>query len=451
MSDDASGGVALIYPYFREKDPVQKLFPPLGIAYLAGQLHEIGVPVTVHDCTFETFSGVVEKVVTDNPQIVGIYAMITMSRNAFALLDELRIGLPDTLFAAGGPLPTVYPDRFARRFDLVFRGEADRVFPQFCHEYISKKSTPDDLSRLDVGRYPGVYLHSGNGVVQRPPIHHPAAVLDRLPLPDRSGFRHDLYQQYWYEAERCRPASIIITRGCPYACDFCSKPIWGNVFRKPSLERVFSEIEQIIALGYDRVWIADDCFTLDSGLLVDFCTEMIERGVPITWTCLSRVDRLDSGIVMLMQKAGCVRVYLGLESGSNETLSLMGKRASVQEGIRAVHLFHDAGIETAGFFIVGYPGETRESVEETLSLALTLPLDEISFNVPFPLPGSALHSRVADLNVDADWESANEVRFVYRSEFEEKWLRDRIARTVGEFKKRLQGRSCSASCGEGTG
>ena len=230
--------------------------------------------------------------------------------------------------------------------------------------------------------------------------------------------------------------SIMVTRGCPYSCDFCSKPVWGNDYRRPSLERVFAEIRDILSYGYDRLWIADDSFTLDLKYLRDFCERKIGKGLSFTWTCLSRVDRLDEEIVGLMKDAGCVRVHLGLESGNDDTLRLMGKRVAVADGIEAVRLFRQAGIETAGFFIVGYPGETEESIDETLALATTLPLDEISINVPFPLPGSPLFSRVASVDTTADWNTANEVSFIYESEFDEAWLRERIERAKERFREK---------------
>ena len=111
----------------------------------------------------------------------------------------------------------------------------------------------------------------------------------------------------------------------------------------------------------------------------------------------------------------------------------MNKRASLEEGIRAVSVFHEAGIEVAAFFIVGYPGESVPSIEATFRLALTLPLDVISFNVPFPLPGSRMFERVAELDKNKDWDTENEVTFVYRSEFDEAWLRGRIEETMSTF------------------
>jgi len=228
----------------------------------------------------------------------------------------------------------------------------------------------------------------------------------------------------------------MITRGCPYSCDFCSKPVWGNVFRKPSLGRVFEEIEEIISLGYDQLWIADDCFTLDLAYLSAFCEEMIKRKIPISWTCLSRVDRINSKIANLMSEGGCERVYLGLESGSDETLSLMGKHARVEDGVNAVHVFRESGISVGGFFIVGYPGESQASIEKTLAHALMLPLDEISINVPYPLPGSGLYSRAGSIDPDADWDSPGEVKFIYQSEFDQDWIGRRIAETMEVFHKK---------------
>ena len=137
-----------------------------------------------------------------------------------------------------------------------------------------------------------------------------------------------------------------------------------------------------------------------------------------------------------MKRAGCIRVYLGLESGSNETLRLMNKRVTVEQGIRAVHLFSRAGIGTAGFFMVGYPKETIESIEKTFALVLSLPLDEAWFTIPLPLPGTPLFARVADLRKWEDWEVSNQVKFVFPSEFDERWLERRINETMEAFRKK---------------
>ena len=436
MTLSAFPGVTLVYPYFRSRDPVEKLFPPLGIAYLAAQLKEAGVPVMVVDCTFEHFDKVVERIAGSRHAIVGISVMVTMSRNAFALLGALRERMPSTLFVAGGPLPTVNPEMFAGAFDLVFRGEGDVVFPRFCREYLAKELSPAILPSTDLVSLPGMYTRRDGRVSSSPPVHNPVTVLDSLPLPDRSVFDHRKYQVTMEKNTGLRQTSLMVTRGCPFSCDFCSKPVWGDLFRKPSLTNVFREIEEIHSLGYTSLWIADDCFTLDQEYLGSFCREMIRREVPLSWTCLSRVDKLTEDLASLMKRAGCMRVYLGLESGSDETLRLMNKQVTVEQGARAVRIFSHAGIGTAGFFMVGYPGETVSSVEKTFAFALSLPLDEVWFTIPLPLPGTPLYSRVIPGGSWEDWEVSNQVRFIYPSAFDEEWLGSRIRETMAAFREK---------------
>ncbi len=197
------------------------------------------------------------------------------------------------------------------------------------------------------------------------------------------------------------------------------------------MDNVLKEVEQIRQLGYDHLWIADDSMTLDLEYLKSFCEHM--TGQEMTWSCLSRVNGIDRETALKMQAGGCRRVYLGLETGCQDTLQLMNKKTTVEAGVRAVHCFKDAGVEVAAFLMVGYPGETKELIESTFRLALDLPLDEISFNVPFPLPGSKLFEQVVGLDQNLDWDKENEVTFVYHSEFDEAWLRQRIEATMKEF------------------
>jgi anaerobic magnesium-protoporphyrin IX monomethyl ester cyclase len=265
-------------------------------------------------------------------------------------------------------------------------------------------------------------------------VHYPESQLGSFPLPNRSDFDHAAYQREWFEKTGTKATSIIVTLGCPYGCEFCSKPIFGNLVPRRDLDAVSAEIDQTQALGYDSLWIADDTFTLNLPYLKEFCRRMVGR--EMTWSCLSRADGIEEGTVRLMNEAGCRRVYLGLESGSDATLQLMNKHITVADGINAAGLYHKVGIEVAAFFIVGYPGETTSSIEETFKLALSMPLDEISFNVPMPLPGSNLFERLGHPDEGKDWTQENEVTFVYPSEIEERWLRRRIEETMRAFARK---------------
>lgn len=423
--------LALVFPYFRTRAPTEILFPPLGAAYLAAQTRQRGIETSIFDCTFGSFRQLQEDLSAYQPDMVGIYSMITLSRNTFQIAEMVRESFQASLLVAGGPLPTLYPERYSRQFDAVFRGEVDLSFPRFCQDYFEQGVSSQPLKQLPLGSYDGLFISDNDLQVNNPTVHYNQKTIQSFPLPDRSDFDHSAYQKAWIKKNGSKTASIIITLGCPFSCDFCSRPVFGNVFRRRNLDAVFEEIEQIRGLGYDSLWIADDNFTLSIPFLKEFCHGMV--GKKIKWSCLSRVTGINEEIARMMKEAGCQRVYLGLETGSQETLERMNKKATVEEGIHAVQQFRKAGIETAAFFIVGYPGETISSIEATFDLALTLPLTEISFNVPYPLPGSRLFDRVSGIDEDLDWNKENEVTFVYTSEFDETWLRSRIGQTMEAF------------------
>ena len=298
---------------------------------------------------------------------------------------RVRRRLPDALLVAGGPLPTVFPGRFLPHVDVVFRGEADLSFPAFCRDYLARQATAATLGDLPLAAYAGLVAERDGVRVDNPPVHHTTEQIAGFPLPDRGDFDHRAYQREWAHTGH-RPTTLLATLGCPYGCEFCSRPVFGNEVRARPLDAVFAEIDDIVRLGYDGLWIADDTFTLHRDYLEEFCRRVAPLG--LTWSCLSRANGIDPSTARLMRASGCRRVYLGLESGSQTTLDLMQKQTTVEQGARAVTVYREAGVEVAAFFIVGYPGETAADIEETFAFALGLPLAEISFNVPMPLPGS---------------------------------------------------------------
>jgi anaerobic magnesium-protoporphyrin IX monomethyl ester cyclase len=425
--------VAIVFPYFRTRSPTEMLLPPLGAATLAAQLRQRGLEAKIFDGTFGTESGIHEALVDYQPDVVGIYSMLSLSRNTFRLAQMVRTSLPESLVVAGGPMPTLYPERYGTPFDAVFRGESDLSFPRFCQDFARLSGSRNHLGDMPLGSYDGLFIAADGVQIENPAVHYSEKDIGSFPLPDRSDFDHGAYQRVWLGATGAKTTSIMTTLGCPFDCDFCSKPVFGDAFRRRDMDAVFEEIEQIRALGYDNLWIADDNFTLSAAHLSEFCRRMAGR--EMTWSCLSRVTGIDGELPRRMREAGCSRVYLGLESGSQETLALMNKKARLEQGIEAVHRFRAAGIEVAAFFIVGYPGEAVASIEATFRLALALPLDYISFNVPFPLPGSALFDRVGEVNGGRDWTHENEVSFVYKSEFDPRWLARRIEQTMRAFER----------------
>jgi anaerobic magnesium-protoporphyrin IX monomethyl ester cyclase len=426
--------VALVFPYFRTRAATEMLFPPLGIATLAAHLRRAGVETRVFDCTFSSFAQLESALSAFRPDIVGISSIVSLTHNSRRVSEMVRARFPGCLIVAGGPLPTVFPGRYSGHVDAVFRGEADLSFPRFVLDYFDRTKSPADLGALPLASYDGLFVGDHGLSVDNATVHHPESMLATFPPPDRGDFDHAAYQGVWLAQTGSRVTSIITSLGCPYNCDFCSRPVFGAAVRRRSLDAVFTEVDQIQALGYDGLWIADDLFTLDPEYLRGFCDRI--RGRQIVWSCLSRANGIDAQTACLMKESGCRRVYLGLESGSQTTLDLMNKQLTVEQGVDTVELYRTAGIEVAAFFIVGYPGETPASIEETFAFALKLPLDEISFNVPLPLPGSRLFERVGWPDADKDWTHENEVRFVYPAGIDEDWLRLRIDETMAAFARR---------------
>ena len=280
--------VALVYPYFRTKSPTEMLFPPLGLAGLASQLHRLGVESKIFDCTFDTFEAIQNKLGSYHPDIVGIYTMVTLSHNTFRIAEMVRTIFPESLLVAGGPLPTLYPEQYSKVFDAVFRGEADLSFPAFCSDFFTQKSSRPQLKELALEKYPGLFIRRDDLQVENPLIHYREKELDTFPLPYRGDFDHQAYQDVWFQQEGTKTTSLITTLGCPFNCDFCSRPIFGNLFRRRNLDAVFEEIQQIHRLGYDGLWIADDNFTLDTGFLREFCSRIAGQG--LRWSCLFARD-----------------------------------------------------------------------------------------------------------------------------------------------------------------
>jgi len=429
--------VLLIYPYFYTHAPKAMLFHPLGIAQLAAVLRGYGLRTRVIDCTFEHRDGVIAKITHARPRIVGIYVMLSMSKNAMGLAGAIRQALPETLLTCGGPLPTLKPDIFLTVFDAVFRGESHASFPDFCLDYIESNRNPLNLSRFVINpeTYPGIYFNKPHNetVSKSASRSSDKKALDRLPITDRGDYDHLKYHRFWSDRKAPSLASIMTSYGCPFDCDFCSKPVFGNRLRLRDMDKIFEEIRDIKNLGYDGLWIADDCFSLDPEHTRCFCHRLISEKLDMTWFCLSRVDRITQSDIALWQDSGCRKVFFGLESGSNDILKLMNKKTTTDEAEKTLERFAQSDIRTAGFFIVGYPGETYDTIETTFKWALSLPLDEVSFTIPYPLPGTRLYDRVMHVDAHRDWTYENENTMVFQSDFDEDYLKKRIDSVYKQF------------------
>lgn len=217
--------VLLVFPYFYTGIVKDQIFPPLGIGLLSAILKKNGIDVIKLDCTFLSMGEAVEIASACKPDITGFYVMTTLTQNAGALLEQLRQSIPDSIFVAGGPLPTLYASRFAERFDYVFRGEAAASFPDFCRDYLYAPDKDNYHKNILPSAYPGLF-RSRMGGIDSPAIHLTREMIDACPVPDREGFDHKRYQQLSFKYSSLKKASIMTTYGCPFACDLLETHIW---------------------------------------------------------------------------------------------------------------------------------------------------------------------------------------------------------------------------------
>jgi anaerobic magnesium-protoporphyrin IX monomethyl ester cyclase len=420
--------VTLVYPYFQpSNDDSIFRFPPLGLGYVAASLRARGIPVELVDCTFNRRKEAVEKVRHSNPQVIGVYSMFSMKKSSLELAQLFKDDCD--LLVVGGPLPTLAPADFLDAFDVAAIGEGEETMVELvkCVEKGEEFSNVKGVAYKDEGK---IRFTPARDFVQN---------LDDLPFPSRELFDNEAYKKYYSKGFGYTITSMITSRGCPFSCDFCSRPVFGTGFRTRSPSNIVDEVESIVPFGYDRVWFADDCFTLNRAHLISVCDEMIRRGVDASWECLSRVDTVDREVARKMRQAGCVRVFFGIESGNNDVLALMKKQITVEQARKAVYVAKDAGLHVGAFFIVGYPEESDGTILDTVRFASGLPLDYLSFTLPYPIPGTALHERVKrNGGVVDDWEEPKSWglirhKLLYGSSFSEAKLKFAIGKAHLQF------------------
>jgi anaerobic magnesium-protoporphyrin IX monomethyl ester cyclase len=420
--------VLLIYPFVRRSlDRSRFRFPPLGPAYVAASLRQAGHAVRLLDCTFLRRDQALRMALTANAEVVGIYCMATMLDDCLWFAERLRGRC--RLLVAGGPLPTCEPGAFAGHFDAVVRGEGEQTMV----ELLAAHETGAEVSAV-----PGVVARgSGPGAPEScPPPRSFVPDLDSIPFPARDLLPNAAYIRHGRRHYGSSVTTVMSTRGCPFACEFCSNVVFGHSYRARSPGSVVDEIEEALSLGYDRISFADDVFTLDRERVVAICAEIRRRDLRFAWECLGRVDSLDEPLAREMKRAGCARVYFGIESGDDEILRLMNKGITAAQARAAVEAAHRAGLEVGAFFILFYPGDTDDSVLETLRFAGSLPLDYLGLSMPYPLPGTVLHERVGERitrETRADGSFVLNQRLTFDADFSALKMRFGIAKGRAQF------------------
>jgi len=384
--------VALIFPRRRYPSPD----PPLGLLYLAARLRErTGVVPKILDTTFvrDAFAWLEARLRAENYDLVGISAMVTMARDAYATAELCKRIRPETRVILGGPHPTTLPEYALRApaVDAVAIGEGEDTLVEV-------------VERDSFAGVPGVW-HREDGAVKRNPPRPLLQELDQLPFPAFDLLDLEPYLRGWFQLDTVRPGlrgtSVLATRGCPFQCTYCQptlEKLFGRGLRQRSPARVVDELQELQdRYGLNAFLFADDTFIADRGWVQSFCRELQARRSNLIWGCNVRADLARKELLAEMRDAGLRQIRVGIEAYSdtirNEVFRKKVSREQVEEVTQAARSLK---LAIQGYFMLGAPGETREEVRATVRWARRLPIDDVNFNITTPLPGTYLFEQCQD-------------------------------------------------------
>jgi radical SAM superfamily enzyme YgiQ (UPF0313 family) len=368
--------------------------PSLGLAYLGAVSEQQGHTVRIYDGDVEDSS--LEKVLRCfAPDLVGITANTIQIKSAWqdAKLVKSMADIPVVL---GGPHPTVLPTESAERpeVDIVARGEGETTWEELCQWRITDGEWQAAISGLQ--SVLGISYQTSDGQVHhnpdRPVIEDPGS----LPLPAYHLFKVDRYTNLQPTVDHIEGPSypILTSRGCPYRCTYCSQ-IGPRRWRMRSPENVVAEWRWLVRdLGAAEIGILDDVFNINRQRVLDICDLLIEEDLThVPWIMINgiRANLADTELLGRMKQAGCIRSAFGVESGNQEILdSVIGKQLTLEQVRAAFKAAKEVGMETIGFFMIGLPGETEETMEDTIRFAIELDPVVANFSMATPFPGTEM-------------------------------------------------------------
>lgn len=407
--------VLLVQP-IRPKERVVHVVPPLGLGYLATAIrdqHE----VSILDCVKEgaNYQDFGDRLAQVNPDVVGVNLFSNGLSSTKKMLEMVKRFNPQILTVVGGPHPSAVGEEIFSHLpevDFAFKGEGEIGFPLLL-DFQTNKGKAGGRHGKDryLAQIPGLIYRNGPKVKSNSPIF--AENLDELGWPAWDLICPDTYPvaPHGMYAQNSPIGPIIVTRGCPFPCTFCAgSTVLGKRFRFRSIQNVIKEIKLLKdQFRVKEIQILDDNFTLDRNYVQEFCRSVIENKLNLSFSCPNgvRLDTLDKETLIMMKQAGWYLIAAGIESGSPKILEAMKKKITVERTKQQISLIKEIGLEAHGFFIIGYPGETREDIKMTIRFAKELGLDWAFFGNFIPLPGTEIYRELLKRNeIEAiDWDS----------------------------------------------
>jgi anaerobic magnesium-protoporphyrin IX monomethyl ester cyclase len=423
--------VLFTHSYFYKFDPKQWRFkqpyPPLGTILAAAVIREAGYTVSLFDTNLRDDPSEIIPVLQEHkPKYLVIYddgfnylskmCLTNMRNAAFTMAEESkRAGC--TVIVSSSDATDHYSKYFEHSVDYVIRGEGEETLK----ELLLALENGQDVSRIS-----GLSFVSEGRVIltaSRPVIRD----LDALPLPAWDLVDIDSYRRIWLGHHNYFSLNIATTRGCPFKCNWCAKPIYGNRYTSRSPEHVVGEIEFLIKnYSPDYFWICDDIFGLKPGWVQEFRRLLLEKEIKIRYKIQSRVDLLlHEDTLDALAQSGADTIWVGAESGSQKILDAMDKGTKVEEIYAATRLMKQRGIRVAFFLQFGYLGETEDDINATIDMVRALMPDEVGISVSYPLPGTKFYDKVKDqLREKQNWTDSDDLMIMFESTFNKVYYKE---------------------------
>jgi radical SAM superfamily enzyme YgiQ (UPF0313 family) len=407
--------------YQLELDPKQAAnrepYPPLGTLYAASRLRQDGHEVALSDSMLargmEEFRRDLDRF---RPELVAIYeddfnylSKMCLTNMRKAAFEKARLAKEAgaRVVVHGSDATDRVEDYLREPIAAAIVGEGEETLSELVRTRVS-----------DLEGIPGLaFLHDGRLVRTTP--RELVRDLDSLPRPAWDLVDVERYRSAWLDRHDFFSVNMVTTRGCPYHCNWCAKPIYGQRYQTRSPASVAEELSFVrLEVRPDHVWFADDIFGLKPGWVEAFASEVESRGVRTPFKIQARADLIDENVASSLARAGCENVWMGAESGSQKVLDAMEKGIEVEQIFRATRLLRERGIRVSFFLQFGYPGEDWSDIEKTLAMVRRARPDDIGISVSYPLPGTKFHERVQeDLREKANWTDSDDLDMMFRGTY----------------------------------
>ncbi len=413
------------HSYFLRFDPKQwataQPYAPLGTLYAAAMLRDSGYEVKLFDTMFAERPGeVVDHLRQFGPDIFVICddgfnyltkMCLTNMREAAFTMIEIAKANGCTVIVSSSDATDHFESYLAKGADFIIMGEVEQTLLELVHA-ISQKET-------GYTAIPGLAYIQGD-VVMKTLKRELIRDLDELPLPAWDLVDLEPYRQMWMQSSGYFSMNIATTRGCPFKCNWCAKPIYGNRYHSRSPENVVKEIlllkEQF---NMDHIWFCDDIFGLKPGWVAAFAELVQKENARFRFKIQSRADLLvQENYIRSLALAGCENVWMGAESGSQKILDAMDKGITTRQIETATRLLKEYRIRPSFFLQFGYLGETRSDIQSTIRMVNRLLPHSIGISVSYPLPGTIFYEKVkTQLAQKANWTDSNELELMFRNTY----------------------------------